>query len=67
MIWLAKAPTKPGYSWLAGARERAHIVEVNVELDSRGMFFVRLPDDKHKYPFDLCSGARWLGPLEAPP
>ena len=67
MNWSEKTPTEPGYYWLSEAGEPPFIVEVDVESDSHGMFFVRLPDDDHKYPLDLWPGARWLGPFETPP
>ncbi len=57
-------PTDPGFYWLAEAGEEPHIVEVCIESDSHNMFFVRLPDDDHKYPLAIWEGALWFGPLE---
>jgi hypothetical protein len=58
-----KTPTEPGFYWLAEDGMPPHRVKVDVESDSHGMFFVRLPDDDHKYPFDMRPVARWLGPI----
>jgi len=59
-------PSEPGLYWLFEDGEPPFIVDVGIESDSHGMFFVRIPDDEHTYPFEIWPGARWLGPLEAP-
>lgn len=61
-----KKPADPGFYWLAEQDEQPHLVEVDVESDSHGMLFVRLPDDDHKYPFEMWPGALWCGPLKSP-
>jgi hypothetical protein len=56
-------PTEPGFYWLAEKGEPPFIVEVNVEPDSHGMFFVLLPGEDYKYPPDLWPHASWIGPV----
>jgi hypothetical protein len=59
-----KKPTNPGFYWLAESGERPHIVEVDVESDSHGMFFVQLPGEDHKYPPEIWPDASWIGPVD---
>jgi hypothetical protein len=56
-----QTPSEPGFYWFTEGGKQPHIIEVIVESDSHRMFLVRLPDDDHKYPFDLWPGARWFG------
>lgn len=57
-------PTDPGFYWLAEQGEEAHIVEVCIESDSHGMYYVLLPDESYRYSLDMWPGALWFGPLD---
>ena len=59
-----KAPTEPGFYWLSEAGAPPFIVEVCIESDSHGMFFVLLPGEDHKYPPALWPDATWTGPVD---
>jgi hypothetical protein len=57
-------PVDPGFYWVSQAGEMPYLVEVFVESDSHGMFYVLLSDHNHKYSTECWSGALWFGPLE---
>ena len=56
-------PKDPGLYWLWEFGEDPHLVRVDIELDSHGLFFVRIPGDECKYPIDLWMDAIWIGPV----
>jgi len=63
MAPLKQTPSEPGFYWLIEDGMPPHIVEVNVESDSHGMFFVLLPGEDYKYPPELWPDASWIGPV----
>jgi len=56
-------PVRPGFYWLIEAGMPPHLVEVAVESDSHGIFFVLLPGEDYKYPLELWPDASWVGPV----
>jgi hypothetical protein len=55
---------RPGFYWLIEAGMPPHLVEVDIESDSHGMFFVVLPGEDHRYPPALWPDAAWVGPVD---
>lgn len=65
MQWTKCQPIDPGIYWVIEFGEQPHLVHVDIESDSHGMFFVLLPDDDYKYPLELWEGALWSGPFSS--
>ncbi len=57
-------PVDPGFYWFSAEGEAPHIVEVGIESDSHGLYYVLLPDNLRKYPLDCFPGAKWFGPID---
>lgn len=63
--WTKEKPTKPGFYWLRGVREKPCVAEVcKGPLDDH--FTVTLTGNEDCFPFHELPNAEWSDPIEPP-